>query len=79
MKKLRIKIILAFTGSCVMITSCNKEYINPSTASVPSVTTSVDGLMNLCAGLQRRFTIGRQSPCIQPRSPVLIVCMHYIL
>lgn len=49
-------------GSCFPIASCNKEYINPSQASVPSVTTSVDGLMTLCAGLQRRFTIGRQSP-----------------
>ncbi len=64
MKMLRIKQItlLLFTGSLVLTTSCNKEYINPSTASEPSVTTSVDGLMNLCAGLQRRFTIGRQSP-----------------
>jgi starch-binding outer membrane protein, SusD/RagB family len=64
MKMLRIKQItlLLLMGSSVLITSCNKEYINPSTASVPSVTTSVDGLMNLCAGLQRRFTIGRQSP-----------------
>lgn len=64
MKMLRIKQItlLLIIGSFVVVTSCNKEYINPSTASVPSVTTSVDGLMNLCAGLQRRFTIGRQSP-----------------
>jgi len=64
MKILQIKQIplLLFTGSLLLITSCNKEYINPSTASEPSVTTSVDGLMNLCAGLQRRFTIGRQSP-----------------
>ena len=45
-----------------MTTSCKKEYINPSTASVPSVTTNVDGLMTLAAGLQRRYTIGRQSP-----------------
>jgi starch-binding outer membrane protein, SusD/RagB family len=64
MKMLRIKQIslLLLMGSSMLVTSCNKEYINPSTASVPSVTTSVDGLMNLCAGLQRRFTIGRQSP-----------------
>lgn len=46
----------------MITTSCNKEYINPSAASVPSVTTNVDGLMTLCAGLQRRYTIGRQSP-----------------
>jgi len=64
MKMLRIKQIalLLFTGSLLFVTSCNKEYINPSTASEPSVTGSADGLMNLCAGLQRRFTIGRQSP-----------------
>ncbi|WP_216647383.1 hypothetical protein [Chitinophaga sp. SYP-B3965] len=64
MKMLRIKqtILLLMLGSCFPIISCNKEYINPSAASVPSVTTSVEGLMTLCAGLQRRFTIGRQSP-----------------
>jgi starch-binding outer membrane protein, SusD/RagB family len=64
MKKIINKIIIVFllAANCIIFTSCDKEYINPSTASVPSVTTSVDGLMNLCAGLQRRFTIGRQSP-----------------
>ncbi len=64
MKMVRIKIImlLFFVTAGTLLTSCDKEYINPSTASGPSVTTSVDGLMNLCAGLQRRFTIGRQSP-----------------
>lgn len=64
MKKIINKIIIVFllAANCITFTSCDKEYINPSTASVPSVTTSVDGLMNLCAGLQRRFTIGRQSP-----------------
>ena len=49
-------------GSSVLLTACDKEYINPSTASVPSVTSSPDALMNLAAGLQRRFTIGRASP-----------------
>jgi hypothetical protein len=64
MKMLRINQITLslILGSSILLTSCDKEYINPSTASVPSVTTSVDGLMNLCAGLQRRYTIGRQSP-----------------
>lgn len=64
MKMLRIKqiILVVLMGSSVLITSCDKEYINPSAASVPSVTTSADALMTLCAGLQRRFTIGRQSP-----------------
>lgn len=64
MKILQIKQItlLLFLGSCLNLISCKKEYINPSTASLESVTTSVDGLMHLSAGLQRRFTIGRQSP-----------------
>lgn len=57
----RIILLLLVSGS-ILTTSCNKEYINPSTASVPSVTSNVDGLMTLCAGLQRRYTIGRQSP-----------------
>ncbi len=64
MKKLITKITaVAFIASIAISTpSCNKEYINPSAGSVPSVTTNVDALMNLCAGMQRRFTIGRQSP-----------------
>ncbi|RYF84714.1 MAG: RagB/SusD family nutrient uptake outer membrane protein [Chitinophagaceae bacterium] len=56
-------ILLTFVAaSSFLLPACNKEYINPSTASVPSVTSSPDALMNLAAGLQRRFTIGRQSP-----------------
>jgi starch-binding outer membrane protein, SusD/RagB family len=64
MKKIfnKISIITLITGIAVSITSCNKEYVNPSAGSVPSVTTNVDALMNLCAGMQRRFTVGRQSP-----------------
>lgn len=64
MKKTLYKIaaVCLLTGNSLIFTSCNKEYIDPSSASVPSVTNSADALMNLCAGLQRRFTIGRQSP-----------------
>lgn len=64
MKKIFYKttILCLLVGGSGMFTSCNKEYIDPSSGSVPSVTTSADALMNLCAGLQRRFTIGRQSP-----------------
>lgn len=56
------KLIFLALASCFFFPSCNKEYINPSAASTASVTTNTDALMNLCAGLQRRFTIGRQSP-----------------
>ncbi len=64
MKKILNKISIVFLAGAIAlsITSCNKEYVNPSAGSVPSVTTSVDALMNLCAGMQRRFTVGRQSP-----------------
>jgi starch-binding outer membrane protein, SusD/RagB family len=64
MKKIlnKITIILLIAGVAVSTSSCNKEYVNPSAGSVPSVTTNVDALMNLCAGMQRRFTVGRQSP-----------------
>ncbi len=64
MKKIfyKIAIVCLLVGGSGIFSSCNKEYIDPSSGSVPSVTTSADALMNLCAGLQRRFTIGRQSP-----------------
>lgn len=62
-KNIHIKIALLLAlSSIITVSSCNKEYINPSAASTPSVTGSADALMNLAAGLQRRFTIGRQSP-----------------
>ncbi len=64
MKKIfyNITIILLLVANSSIFVSCNKEYIDPSSGSVPSVTTNADALMNLAAGLQRRFTIGRQSP-----------------
>ena len=45
-----------------LLPSCKKEYLNPSAASAPVVTTNADALMTLAAGLQNRFTLGRQSP-----------------
>jgi starch-binding outer membrane protein, SusD/RagB family len=64
MKKIinKIAIVALSLSAIVSISSCNKEYVNPSAGSVPSVTANVDALINLCAGMQRRFTVGRQSP-----------------
>lgn len=58
------RIVVVFLMGILLLpgTSCNKEYVNPSEASVPSVVSSPDALMALCAGLQRRYTIGKQSP-----------------
>ncbi len=63
--KRRIKYIsytISLIVTIVALSSCKKEYVNPSAASIPTVTSNVDALMNLCAGLQNRYTIGRQSP-----------------
>lgn len=54
--------LMGIMGFATLLPSCSKEFLNPSAPSQPTVTTSVDGLMNMAAGLQRRFTIGRQSP-----------------
>jgi starch-binding outer membrane protein, SusD/RagB family len=67
MKKIFNKknIVLALLSVSVIgtFTSCNKDYINPSTASTGNVTQNTDALINLAIGLQRRYTFGRQSPC----------------
>ncbi|RTQ46567.1 RagB/SusD family nutrient uptake outer membrane protein [Hymenobacter gummosus] len=37
---------------------CNKEYLNPSTASQEQVVATSDGLITVCNGLQYRYTTG---------------------
>ena len=44
--------------SVLTLGSCNKEYLNPSTASQQQVDTSPDALIPLSNGLQSRFTTG---------------------
>jgi hypothetical protein len=56
-------VVVLAASIAITFSSCDKEYINPSNASTGSVTQSPDALMNLAAGLQRRYSIGRQSPC----------------
>ena len=63
MKAINIKSLMLMIAAVSMFAiSCKREFLNPSAASEPNVVGNVDGLMNLAAGLQRRFTIGRQSP-----------------
>jgi len=38
--------------------ACNREYLNPSTASQQQVVNSSDGLLTLCNGLQYRYSAG---------------------
>ena len=53
-----MKKILSLTALLSVLTlgSCNKEYLNPSTASQSQVVTSSDGLITLCNGLQYRYS-----------------------
>ena len=55
MKKI---LTLAALLSALALGSCNKEYLNPSTASQQQVVTSSDGLITLCNGLQARYSTG---------------------
>ncbi|WP_310396440.1 RagB/SusD family nutrient uptake outer membrane protein [Hymenobacter sp.] len=49
---------LAALLSVLTLGACNKEYLNPSTASQQQVDTSPDALIPLANGLQARFTTG---------------------
>ena len=62
MKKIFIKpIIIAFVAA-IGLTSCDKELLNPSTASETQVVSDVDGLIALANNLPLRYAVGRQSP-----------------
>lgn len=62
MKKIFIKsIIFAFVAT-FGLTSCDKELLNPSTASEIQVVSDVDGLIALVNNLPLRYAVGRQSP-----------------
>ncbi len=58
------------TGSFLMLLclltfslpSCEKEFTNPGAVTESQVLTSADGLVALGVGIQRRYSIGRQSP-----------------
>ncbi len=44
------------------LSSCEKAYLNPSTASETQVVSDVDGLIALANNLPLRYAVGRQSP-----------------
>ncbi|AII53085.1 RagB/SusD family nutrient uptake outer membrane protein [Hymenobacter sp. APR13] len=53
------KILVSLAALTVLtVSSCDKEYLNPSTASQEQVLTNSDGLITVCNGLQSRFTTG---------------------
>lgn len=50
------------TATLLVASSCNKDYLNPSTASETQVINDVNGLITLANGLQFKLTVGRASP-----------------
>lgn len=50
------KFLLLAAGLGLALSSCNKDYLNPSTASQDQVFSSSDGLIITCNGLQARYT-----------------------
>lgn len=58
MKRIYIITIAALT----ILSSCDKEYLNPSSASETQVVNDINGLIALANGLQQKYTVGRNSP-----------------
>ncbi len=55
-----MKKIVSLTAllATLVLGSCNKEYLNPSTASQQQAVSTPDGLIALCNGLQFRYSAG---------------------
>ena len=62
MKKIFIKSFVLASVAMMSLSSCQKEYLNPSTASETQVVSDVDGLIALANNLPLRYSVGRQSP-----------------
>ncbi len=56
------KIIYIFFTTVFLFTSCDKEYLNPSTASEEQIINDVNGLIALANGLQYKYSVSRASP-----------------
>ncbi len=48
--------------SVLFFSSCEKDFVNPGAATESQVLNSADGLIGLTVGIQKRWTVGRQSP-----------------
>jgi hypothetical protein len=59
MKKI---IYIFFAAGAFLFPSCDKEYLNPSTASEEQIINDVNGLIALANGLQYKYSVSRLSP-----------------
>jgi hypothetical protein len=63
MKKIGISIIASLALAFMLVMpACSPEYINPATASAEKLAADKEGLFSLLVGVQRRYSLGRQSP-----------------
>jgi starch-binding outer membrane protein, SusD/RagB family len=62
MKKHSIAFLTLVVLFFLTTTSCNKEYLDPSSTSETQSTSDVNGLIALVNGLQYRFTVSRAAP-----------------
>src|SRR3954463_940743 len=64
MKYINIKKMSGITLALMLalVTSCNQEYLNPSSASQTQVVSDVTGLISLANGLTYKYSVLRSSP-----------------
>lgn len=55
------RIIFSFLAILVCF-SCEKDFVNPGAATEEQVLNNPDGLIGLAVGVQKRWSVGRQSP-----------------
>lgn len=58
----RIIYIYFTTAMLQLLVACDKEYLNPSTATEEQVINDVNGLISLANGLQYKYSVTRASP-----------------
>ncbi len=65
MFKSKISVLALIASIAFGQTGCIKEYNDPSNLLVDQVSSSIDGLIGVCNGMQGRYSVGRQSPLYQ--------------
>lgn len=58
-KYISLAVLLALT---LAFSACEKDFTNPSAATEDQVLNSAEGLIGLTVGIQKRWSVGRQSP-----------------
>lgn len=53
---------LILISFCIGAVSCDKDFLDPGSATETQVLTDVNGLIAMCNGLTNRLSVGRQSP-----------------